>query len=286
MFDIRFFRFGFTSHVILVKNGNLTDKGPAFSGFVGPHTTVAIVPTSPQIVDFTVSTRSKDMQKIEVSGNVTVSLSPLVAVSTFDLTVSSGTNSYVTPWQSDLKALVTEQVLGPIRDSAKGQLVHVAILAHQEFEKAVIDSITADDTPLGKLGIEVTSCSIVKIEPRDGEVAQSIGVTEREQLLTEADSARHKRQMAEAVNERAVSQYEAETALELEKARADLVDTAGANTLKEAEFDATAAGTRLDPYKAVPAPVTLAAAIMKLAEGGRVSNLVISPEIFTALKSG
>ena len=43
---------GATGHVFFLKNGRTRDMGLAYSGFIGPMTTVAIVPTTPQILNF------------------------------------------------------------------------------------------------------------------------------------------------------------------------------------------------------------------------------------------
>ena len=65
-----------TGHVFFLNRGRARNKGLAFSGYVGPMTTVAVVPTTPQILDFSVQARTQDKQTIIVTGNVKVALVP------------------------------------------------------------------------------------------------------------------------------------------------------------------------------------------------------------------
>lgn len=286
MFGIRFFRgAGATGHVFFLKNGSTADKGPAYSWFVGPQTTIVVVPTTPRILEFSVKTRTKDMQGLEVSGNITVSLDPDSVITAFDFTVDSSSGSYLKPWEKELRAIVIERVQGPIHTKAGDVLVSAAVNGHESFQDAVVEAISTTDGPLAGKGIRVDSCSIVKIEPIDPEVQESIGATEREALLSEADLAMHKRRMEASANERAVLEYEAATALKLEQDRADLIATQGENSRKESEFVAEATTIRLAPFTAVAAGKILGAALLKFAEDGRVGTLAIGPEMLVALNS-
>ncbi len=284
MLMIRYFRSaGATGHVFFARNGKKIDKGIAYSALIGPKTTVAVVPTTPQILDFTVDAKTKDNQTVQVTGNVKVLLVPQKAESKLDFTVDAATGAYKSPWQSVLRALVVERVLGPVR--AKVRLLDVAdvISANADIEKAVTDGITSGERQLSEKGVEVESCSAAKIEPQDEEVGESIGAPEREAMLTEADDAVHTRRIRAAENERAVQTYEVKTQLEVEKERNKLITKQGKNKIKEATDDAEATKKRLAPFAAVEAGPALAAALMQFAEKGHVENLSIGPELFTAI---
>ena len=273
---------GATGHVFFLKNGRTRNKGLAFSGFHGPKTTIAVVPTTPQILDFAVKARTSDRQNITVTGNIKVSLQPPRAVSRFDFTVGDQ-GGYLSPWDQSLRAIVIEQVLAPIHDQARALDVEAATQSHKAFEDRVTQAV-AGAAALGDKGIAVDSCSIVRIEADDKEVEQAIGARERQAMLSGADGALHERRLKAAENERAVKTYEAQTELRLEEARAELLDKQGENKQKEAEADAAAAKARLAPYNEAEAGNVLGAALMKMAEGGRIQNLSIVPELLAALQ--
>jgi hypothetical protein len=280
---IRLFRgAGATGHVFFLKNGHTRDKGLAYSGFYGPKTTIAVVPTTPQILDFAVKARTSDRQNVTVTGNIKLTLTPAHAVSRFDFTVGEQ-GAYQNPWDQTLRAIVIEQVLAPIHDQAGTLDVETATQSHKSFEDAVTKAV-AGASPLISKGIVVESCSIVRIEADDKEVEQAIGARERQAMLTEADRALHDRRLKAAENERAVKTYEAETALRLEEERTKLLDRQGENKKKEALADAEAMKTRLAPFNEVEAGKVLGAALMRMAEGGRIANLSIVPELLTALQ--
>jgi regulator of protease activity HflC (stomatin/prohibitin superfamily) len=273
-----------TGHVFFLKRGRVRNKGLAFSGYVGPMTTVAVVPTTPQILDFSVQARTQDKQTIIVTGNVKVALGPANAVSKFDFTVNTKDGSYLSPWDQSLRAIVIEHVLGPVREKAKELGVEAAIQAHKDFEDLIKTRISERGNPLAGKGVNVESCSVAKVDASDKEVEQSIGAKQRQEMLAQADKALHERRLKAAENDRAVLEYEAATKLKLEQDRAKLVDEAGKNEVKTAENDARAIEIRLLPFKAADAGKVLGAALMEMAKNGRIGSLSVVPELFAALQ--
>jgi SPFH domain / Band 7 family len=273
-----------TGHVFFLRGGRTRNKGLAFSGFLGPMTTVAVVPTTPQILDFSVQARTQDKQTIVVTGNLKVALVPATAVSKFDFTVNIKDGSYLGPWEQSLRAIVIEPVLGPVRDKAKEMGVETAIQAHREFEDAIKSRISERGNPLAGNGVNVESCSIAKVDASDKEVDASIGANQRQDMLAQADKALHERRLKAAENERAVLAYEAATKLTLEQDRAKLVEEEGKNEVKTAENDARAADIRLLPFKGADAGKVLGAALMEMAKNGRIGSLSVVPELFAALQ--
>ena len=273
-----------TGHVFFLNRGRARNKGLAFSGYVGPMTTVAVVPTTPQILDFSIPARTQDKQTIIVTGNVKVALVPATAVSKFDFTVNTRDGSYLSPWDQSLRAIVIEHVLGPVRDKAKALGVEAAIQAHKDFEDLIKTRISERGNPLAGKGVNVESCSIAKVDASDKEVEQSIGAKQRQEMLAQADKALHERRLKAAENDRAVLEYEAATKLKLEQDRAKLVEETGKNEVTTAENDARAIEIRLLPFKAADAGKVLGAALMEMAKNGRIGSLSVVPELFAALQ--
>lgn len=283
MFLTLFRKAGATGHVFLLKGGSSKSKGLAWSGFILPSTTVAVVPTTARILNFGVDARTKDKQNVRVTGNLKVTLDPSVAAQKFDFTVDTKTGSYISRWEQDLQAIVLERVLGPVRNSVKNLTIEEVVLAHGDLETVVKETLTGDANPLIAYGIQVESCSVDRIEAEDEDVAQSIGAKERNAMLSDADKAKHERRIAAATNERAVQTYEAQTKLELERERANLIKKQSENKKTEAAADAEAIKIRLVPMSEVEPNKLLAASIMEMARSGRIGNLTISPELLAAI---
>jgi len=282
MLGISYFRkAGATGHVFFLSGGQPANKGLAYSGIVWPATTVAVVPTTPQIIPFAFNARTADKQDVTVTGDVKVNLSPQVAISKFDFTVNNG-GAYLSQWRQELHAIVIAQVLAPVRDKAKELTVETATQSHKDFETALTESMRASGNQLTTKGINVESCSIAKIEASDAEVAQTIGSTERQTMITASDNAIHVRRMNGVTNDRTVKEYEAGTVLELEKKKEALLAEQAKNKKAEAEIDAEATKIRLAPLEDVAAGKLIAAALMKGAETGRFNNVALTSE-FLAL---
>lgn len=270
-----------TGHVFLVGGGRFNDKGLAYSGLIGPRTTVAVVPTTPQILNFAIEAKTKDKQDVEVSGAVTVTLNPKVAVTRLDFTVDAKRGGYVGDWSNVLNAKVTERVLRAVLAKVKEYTVAEATSAQKSVEDAVTAALGSN--AFAEDGVTINSCSIPKIEPTDEDIGEAIGSKERQEMLVQSDAALHDRRLKAAANERAVKQYEVDTRLELERKTATLLEEQGKNRQKEAEIDAKATATRLEPLQALEPGMLLGAALMEGFKGGRVGSIVVGPELLGAL---
>lgn len=279
---IRLFRSaGATGHVFFLKNGRIADKGLAYSGFIGLKTTVAVVPTTPQILNFAIDAQTKDKQNVVVRGSLTATLTPETAVSKFDFTVEPKNGGYLSNWVPVLNAKVVERVVRAVLDKVK----YLDVEEATRSQKLVEDAVTAalGSNTFWDDGITIGSCSIPKIEPADEEVEGAIGANERQTMLTNADKALHDRRLKAAENERAVKEYEAGTRLELEKKQGILLEEQAKNRKMEAETDAEATKIRLEPLKDVESGKLLGAAIMDLAKSGRLGSLAITSEFLAAM---
>lgn len=283
MFITLFRRAGATGHVFLLKNGKSKSYGLAWSGLILPSTTVAVVPTTARMINFSIDARTSDKQSVTITGNLKVTLDAEKSAGKFDFTVDPKNGSYLSRWEQDLQAIVLERVLGPVRGKVVTQRIDEIVLAHADIETAVTTALEGNVNSLSTRGIIVESCSIDRIEAEDEKVMNSIGATEREAMLSAADRATHDRRIQQSTNERAVQTYEAQTKLELEKERANLIAKQSKNKKLEAVAEAEATKIRLAPMSDVEPGKLLAASIMELAKSGRIGNLTITPEIFAAV---
>lgn len=282
MLGFRFFRkAGATGHVFLLSGGKAINKGLAYGGVIWPATTVAVVPTTPQILNFAIDAQTRDKQGVVVQGNLTVTLIPGTAVSKFDFTVEPGSGGYLGNWVQVLNAKVIERVLRAVLDEVKRLGVEEATRSQKVIEEAVTK--TLGENAFSTDGVTVNSCSIPKIESADSEVENAIGAEERQAMLTAADRALHERRLKAAGNDRTVKQYEADTKLELEKKQAALLEEQAKNRKTEATTDAEATQIRLEPFQDVDASTLLATAVMKAAETGRLGSLALTSEFLAAV---
>lgn len=279
-----FTRAGATGHVFLVNNGRRRDKGLAYSGLVGPGTTVAVVPTIQQVLAFSVDALTADRQTVNVTGSVVVTLVPPTAVATFDFTVDPQSGTYRARWEQNLHALVTERVFGPVRAKVRELALKDVVSANSVIEEAIMAKIGGDEK-LSAKGIVVDSSSAPSIEPENDELTDALGAPERETMLADADAATHERQMKAVENARAVKTYESQTQLELEKERAKLVKEQNKNEMEKAKTDAKATAERLKPIKDAESGKVFAAALLEMAKSGRIGSINIAPDLLAAVNA-
>jgi len=282
MLLLRLFRgAGSTGHVFLLNGGKASDKGVAYSGLIGPMTTVAVIPTMPHIVNFAIEAQTSDNQKVVVRGNLPVTFVPSTARSKFDFTVDPKTGEYIAQWEPAVNAKVTEQVLRVVLDKVKEIKVEAAVVAQKEIGDEVDNKLGQEN--LATDGMSAGSCSIHKIEPKDDEVTKAIGVVERQAMLAAADKAVHDRRAKAAENERALKEYEAGTLLELEKKKKLLIEEQSKNKEEEAKGDAKAIGIRFAELNKIEPGKLLGASIMDAAKSGRLGSLAITSEFLAAV---
>jgi len=278
---IRLFRgAGATGHVFFLKNGRVKDKGLAYSGVIGPQTIVAVVPTTPQIVPFSIEAQTADKQGAVVRGALTVTLAPAVAVRKFDFTVDPARGGFLDNWSQALNTKVLEHVVRAVLERVKTLDVETATRSQKDVEDAVR---AIDREALRADGIELDSCSIPKIDPKDQDVANAIGAQQRQLRLTQSDRALHERRLKAAENDRSVKTYEADTRLELAKKQGELLDEETKNKEKEARGDSEATRIRLEPLKDVSPGRILSAALADAARTGNLGKVTITSDLLAAI---
>lgn len=280
-----FKRAGATGHVFFVANGKRRNKGLAYSGIYGPGTSIAVVPTVEQILAFAIDALTKDKQHVTVSGNVKVALNPPIAVGSLDFTVDRETGTYQTRWENTLNALVIERVLTPVLAVVKQVNVTEAVSAQGDVESAIMTALGDGQSALAAKGIVIDSCSVPSITAEDEDLAEALGATEREALLTEADTATHDRQMKAVAHDRQVKTYESATVLTLERDRSKLVEQQGKNRLAEADVDAKALAARMEPLDKMDSRKVLAAAFYEMGKSGRVGAINVTPDLLASLSA-
>src|SRR5262249_16796889 len=141
-------------------------------------------------------------------------------------------------------------------------------------QKDVEDAVRAiDREALRSDGVEMNSCSIPKIDPKDQDVANAIGAEERQLRLAQSDKALHERRHKGSETDRPVKTSEADTKLELARKQGELLDEETKNKEKEARGDAEATRIRLEPLKDVSSGRILSAALADAARTGSLGKV-------------
>ena len=281
----KFFRgAGAAGMVFLLNNGERKNKGLAYSGILGPYTTVAVVPTVSRIIPFSVSTRSKDEQAVTVTGELEITLDPDTVVSKFDFTVNNS-GGYTGDWEEALRSLVIAQILKPVHTKAGELDVKDAVKSMAVFETTIVSSgASTQKDLLAEKGIKLVSASVKKVEADDAELSRALGATEKQGLLTTADAAVHGRRSKAAENDRSLKQYEAQTVQALEEDRKKLIEFQITNDKLKADADVENQQKRLALYKDIEPGKLLAVSLMDFAGNGNVGTLNIGPELLTAIQ--
>src|SRR3990172_2406861 len=95
MLGVKYFRHaGPNDHVAPYVNGRLRSQGRGLSFWIGPRTTIAIVPASVQSIPFIFVERTNDDQDVSVTGELRLTIDPSKALALHDLSVDPGTGRY------------------------------------------------------------------------------------------------------------------------------------------------------------------------------------------------
>lgn len=286
---------GATGNVFLFKDGVIKNKGIAYSGFIGRATTVAIVPTTMQTINFSLEVQTSDKQTANMSGSVQVLFNPETIVSKLDFTVNKESGGYLNQWQTVFQALITEKIPGPIREKAKQITIVNIVNSQKELGDQLQTSLIAEKS-LSDFGILVQSCSVSKIAPSNSDILRAIGATEKEALLAKSDEATHKRQMSAAENDKALKTFELETDLSLEVQKKKIIEQENANEKLQADaklvIEKEQADAKLEQLKneleqlnSLGSDKLLGVSLFNFAKSGRLQTLNISPELIHAIHS-
>ncbi len=279
-----FRRAGATGHVFRTRFGRRTALGLAWSGFVLPFDTLAVVPTTAQTVELTLQVQTADRQELIVAGSVLIRLVTDTAVAMFDFTVDVASGAHREHWRDNVRIAVIEQIQKSIRRHAATVSVIDAIAAPAAFETAVQAALERGQSALASRGIQFEACMLTQVTPGDRKLAEALGASERQALLAAADAAIHERQMKAAEHSRLLQSFEAETTLRLEDERSRLVARRGENLIAEATAEASAARRRLEAVAGMAPPQLMAAALLRAAESGHLGHVTITSDVIAALQ--
>ncbi len=292
-----------TSHVVQMKKGKVKRSGPGLSFWFRPLTaSLSEVPIDNRDMSLFFHTRTSDFQDAGVQATVSYRIEdPNRASQRVDFAISPATGN----WQADPLSALGQLVSETGQQHATATLATMTLtnaLAHGigATRDAIAAGLDADDR-LRDTGIAIVGVRVLAIKP-ETEMERALQTPTRESVQQAADRATYERRALAVESERAISENELQSKIELATREKDLLAQEGANARKRAEDaaaargiadDASARGEKVmgearaqaakalvDAYNGADASVLLARAAETAAQNiGSVSSITITPDM-------
>lgn len=299
-----------TSHVVQLKRGKVKRSGAGLSFWFRPLTaSLSEVPIDNRDMSLFFHTRTSDFQDAAVQATVSYRIAdPNRASERVDFSISPATGQ----WTADPLAALGQLV------SETGQQHATATLATLTLTQALATGIGATrdaiaagldaDERLRDTGVAIVGVRVLAIKP-EVEMERALQTPTRESVQQAADRATYERRALAVESERAISENELQSKIELATREKDLLAQEGANARTRAEDaaaaraisdDAAARGERVlgearaqaakalvDAYSGADSSVLLARAAATAAENiGSVGSITITPDLLANFLGG
>lgn len=299
-----------TSHVVQLKKGKVKRSGAGLSFWFRPLTaSLSEVPIDNRDMSLFFHTRTSDFQDAGVQATVSYRIAdPNRASERVDFSISPASGK----WMADPLAALGQLV------SETGQQHATATLATMTLTEALSagigatrEAITAGldaDERLRDTGVAIVGVRVLAIKP-EAEMERALQTPTRESVQQAADRATYERRALAVESERAISENELQSKIELATREKDLLAQEGANARTRAgdaaaaqgiADDATARGERVlgearaqaakalvEAYNGADASVLLARAAATAAENiGSVGSITITPDMLSNFLGG
>jgi len=282
-FPFGIFKPGPTDHVVKYHGGKVVASGIGVLFLITPWHTFARVPTTVLTVPVSFTELTSDRLGVFIQGEVHIRLDVEAMLTQHDFSVEPRTNTWLKDDPTRVYEDAGKALQGYVRALIRDRTLEDVIVAASDLEARVLEAIDADGSRFTELGMILESLFITSVRPENRQLAAAIEAKKREEMLASADKAISTRRMAAAQSDRELKEYEAGTAQTMEEKRSALIEVRNRNVIAEAEADATAARSKLEPYRDVDPAVLLALAIDKMAATG-VGEFNLSPDLLSSLR--
>jgi len=304
-----------TSHVRHLKGGKVAHDGTGLAFWFRPLSAVlSEIPVDDRELPLLIHARTADFQHVTVQASVAFLITdPGTAAGRLDFSIDPETGLWRgTPLES-IGALLTETAQQHTRDLLTRKDLLDALNATTEVRERVHAGLEGDPR-LRDTGLTVVGVRVVAIRP-DPEVERALQTPTRESVQQEADKATFERRAVAVERERAISENELQSQIELAVREENLVAQRGQNERRRAEeaaaaetigvaaaadrertlaaaradaarltglAEAEAETARLAAYGTVDATVLLALAVRELAgQLPEIGTLNVTPDLLT-----
>jgi regulator of protease activity HflC (stomatin/prohibitin superfamily) len=248
---LRHLRGGPTTYVRHLRRGRVEHEGTGVSFWFRPLSAViSELPVDDRELPLMFHARTVDFQDVTVQATVTFRITdPALASTRLDFSIHPDTGAW--------RATPLEQVAGMLTESAQQHALE--LLARTPLAEALVDGVGSvrqrvaagltDDPRLAETGLAMIGVRVIAIRP-EPEMEKALQTPTREQVQQEADRATFERRAVAVERERAISENELQSQIELARREEQLVAQRGANARRQAEEVAAAGRIEADAQAA------------------------------------
>lgn len=230
-----------TSHVVFLRKGKIVRSGVGLAFWFRPLTaTLSEVPVDNRDMQLLFHARTSDFQDASVQTTVSYRIADaVVASSRVDFSIHPQAGRWLGDPINVLNQLVSETAQQHANAVISGMTLTKALgEGLSAVRDAIARGLTSDERLLAT-GLEILGVRVLAIKP-EVDMEKALQTPTREAVQQEADKATYERRALAVERERAISQNELQSKIELAKREEELLAQEGANARKRAE-DAAAA---------------------------------------------
>jgi regulator of protease activity HflC (stomatin/prohibitin superfamily) len=294
-------------HIQLFQGGRRRRSGRGLSFWFTPEgASIAEVPMDDRDLPFLFNSRSKDFQDVSIQGQVVWRVAdPEALAERIDFSIDLGRGQHLGQPLDQIATLMTglaqQQAAQYLLDRDVGEILAAGV----EPVQARIEAGLTASPRLAGMGLEVVAVRVADISP-SSDLKKALRTPTFERLQQQADEATFERRALAVEKERAISENELATQVELAKREEDLIAQQGANARNRALADAAAkkiategeANTirmvqqaradmekaRVDIYADLPAHVLMGLAAREFAAKlEKIEHLNVTPDLLSTL---
>ena len=230
-----------TVHVQHVHKGRVRHAGTGLSFWFRPLSAVlSEVPVADRELPLLFHARTADFQDVTVQATVTYRFAePDVASTRIDFSVDPGSGRWRAAPLDQVGGLLTEIVQQHSLALLAAMPLTDALVTGVEAVRRTVGAAVTSDARLAETGLSVVALRVVAIRP-EPEVEKALRTPSRELVQQEADRATYERRAVAVERERAISENELQSQIELARREEQLVAQRGTNSRREAEETAAA----------------------------------------------
>jgi len=234
-------RSGTTDHLVHVRRGRTVHAGPGQAFWFRPlSAALSEVPIDDRELSLLFHARTADFQDVAVQATVAYRIGdPDVAARRLDFGLELKTGQWRARPLDQVAQMLTELAQQYALDLLAGLPLAAALATGMAAVRERVGAGLTDDQRLRQTGIEVVDVRVVALSP-ETDVERALQTPAREQVQQEADRATYERRANAVERERAISENELQSQIELAVREEQLVTQRGANERRRATEAAAA----------------------------------------------
>jgi regulator of protease activity HflC (stomatin/prohibitin superfamily) len=236
----RHYRGSTAVHVVQMRRGRTVRSGTGLAFWFRSLTAaLSEVPVDERELPLLFHARTRDHQDVTVQATIGYRVEDAErAAGRLDFSIDPDTGRWQAEPLEQVALLLTESAQQHALDLLAARALAEALTALEAVRARISTGLAADDR-LAQLGIGIVSVRVVAVRP-EPEVERALQTPARELVQQEADRATYERRALAVERERAISENELQSRIELATREEQLVVRQGANTRRRAAEAAAA----------------------------------------------